>query len=158
MPDPKPPRESLSKVPSWIMLGAVIGAILTVTVQRRWAGEPPPPEEPKAVQTAVEQPPELKPADVHMSLLKMEEIFALHSDRALFRHGFTEVAFWNELTNEYTIFVEILKSGDDFYFRNIPALTRPLNDRVNDAKIPVRFTETEESRAERRGGFFLPGK
>ena len=157
MPDPKPTRESLSKVPSWIMLGAVIGGILTVTVQRRWAGETRPQTPPPAT-VAVEKPapPELKSADTHISLLKMEEIFRLHQEHAMFRHGFTEVAFWNEVTNEYSVYVEVLQSGDEFYFRNIPFLTRPLNDQVNDPRLPIRFTETEESRAGRRGGFFLP--
>ena len=90
-----------------------------------------------------------------MSLVAMEEIFAQYRDYVTWRHGITEVVFWNEASNEYSIFVEVLKSGDDYYFRNIPFLTRPINEELNDPKLPIRFTETEDARAERRARFFM---
>lgn len=159
MSDAKPPREALSRIPSWIMVGGVVGCILTLTVQREISSPPastktPPP----AVTRPVEPTPTPTPARPELGLVEMEELFGTYHELAVWRHGITEVAFWNPATNEYSIFVEVLKNGDDYFFRTLPALTRPINESLNDPNVPMRFTETEEARAARRPQYLLPSR
>ena len=85
----------------------------------------------------------------------MEAIFERWQNKAIWRHELTEVAYWNPTTNQYSEFVEVLRSGEDLYFRTIPRLTRPLIDQDLEPAVPIRFTELEETRAARRAPYMI---
>ena len=160
MPDPKPAKESLSKTPSWIMLGFVIGCIVALTVKRdldareKSAQVAPATAAPSTPQ--LEGTPPAKTAPTQLSLFEMQAIFWQWRSKAVWRHELTEVVYWNPVTNKYSEFVEVLRSGEDLYFRTISKLTRPLIEEDVDPAAPIRFTELEETRAARRAPFIIP--
>ena len=157
MSDPKPRRESLSKTPSWIMLGFVIGCIVAFTVKQQFFSLPNPPA-PVVTTKQVESPePVRKPEPAHAPLSEMEAIFYQWRGNAVWLHDITEVAFWDRETNKYSEYVEVMRSGDETYFRTIPQLTRPLIDEV-PLNAPIRFTEPESVHAERRSRFIIPAR
>lgn len=162
MPDPKPAKEPLSKTPSWIMLGFVIGCIVALTIRKdldardKPAALQPPATAASSSTPQLEATPPSKAAPRQLSLSDMEAVFVQWQERAIWRHELTEVAFWNPNTNKYSELVEVLRSGEDLYFRTIPRLTRPLIDEVPDLAVPIRFTELEETRAARRAPFMIP--
>lgn len=142
----RPPSPSrLSKTPSWVLLGFVIGALFVWSLPRPSppAGRPSPP--PRTV--VLERP---KATDI-------EAVFAEWGRHASWDHDLTEVALWDVDTKSYSIFYEILRSGEGLYFRSIPRLTRPLLTHGVPKTIPLQFTETEEQRKEwLAGGEPLP--
>lgn len=158
MSETKPSRESLSKTPSWIMLGAVIGAIVALAVKDNL-------EDKEKLRAATEQkpavakqepPPVPAKLDNYPSLQTVEALFDDWKDNAIWRHDVTEIAVWDQASNTYPYFYEILRNGDVFYFRSVPKLTRPLQDIGSGYPAPIRFTETPEMRAERRSRLFVP--
>jgi hypothetical protein len=159
MAEPSSTRESLSKTPSWIMLGVIVGATIAWYGRERFdlrqAAEAATREaEQKAAKAAEPAPPPPKPA-VRLSLPEMEAVFDDWQQHATWLNGLTEVVFWNPNTQQYSDAVEILKSGDENYFRSIPKLTRPLvEDNVNPG-APLRFTEPESVHAEKRRPFII---
>ncbi|HEU5078057.1 MAG TPA: hypothetical protein VFT72_02525 [Opitutaceae bacterium] len=141
-------RESLSRTPSWIMLGFVIGCIVSLSVKKqiesRAAAEA---IRQNAAQGAAPTPtptPTPVPQIHHATLNELEAVFVRWQSHAVWRNDLTEVAFWNPLTNQYNEYVEILRSGEDFYFRNITHLTRPLSHDDIPHDAPLRFTDPEE--------------
>ncbi len=132
-----PSAARLSKTPSWVSLGFVIGALFVWALPR---------ESKTAVGTSVnpvstvqlERP---KATDI-------EAVFAEWGRYAVWEHGLTEVALWDVDRKSYTIFYEILRSGDASYFRSIPRLTRPVLTHGVPRGSPLQFTETEEMRRE----------
>ena len=160
MLEPKPTRESLSKTPSWIMLGVIIGSIVTVTVQKHWGGrnDESPPIPAPAAGPAGETSKEPAITNTHLSLFAMETLFQQYQENVVWRHEIKEVVFWNPFTDQYSEYVEVLRNGEDFYFRSIPRLTRPIIEELMDPNVPMRFTEPESVRAERRPQYSLPGR
>lgn len=166
MPDPKPTKESLSKTPSWVMLGFVIGCIVALTVKRdldardktaATAAAAAAAAKAQAAQIeAAQAPPKPATPPAKLSLSDLEAVFQRWQSKAVWRHEITEVAYWDPTTNKYSEFVEVLRSGEDLYFRSIPRLTRPLIDEDVDSAVPIRFTELEEMRAARRAPFMIP--
>ncbi|PTY07770.1 hypothetical protein DB347_05970 [Opitutaceae bacterium EW11] len=159
MNDPKSKREPLSKTPSWIMLGIVIGAVLGTAAQTQWQKREQARAE--AAQKAApvpkpEPPPAPKPEPVHLPLTEMEAVFEKWAEDADWVHDVTQVAFWNPVTNQYSEYVEVLRNGEDLYFRSVPKLTRPLIDQPKDPNAPIRFTETEEEHAKKSRWIFAP--
>lgn len=160
MPDPKPAKEPLSKTPSWIMLGFVVGCIVALTVKRdldarERSGASALAQQSKPPSAHLTAMPAVKPPVTHLSLSDMEAIFERWQNKAIWRHELTEVAYWNPMTNQYSEFVEVLRSGEALYFRSIPHLTRPLVEEDAESAAPIRFTELEEMRAARRAPFIL---
>ncbi|MFZ9683464.1 MAG: hypothetical protein ACO3DQ_09735, partial [Cephaloticoccus sp.] len=49
---------------------------------------------------------------------------------------------------QYARFYEVLRAGDTFYFRSIPALTRPVLMHGVDPSAPLLFTEPDARRRE----------
>ena len=132
---PSPAR--LSKTPSWVLLGFVIGALFV------WAL-------PRETKTAA-SPAGPKPATVLLERPKatdIEAVFAVWGRYAVWDHELTEVALWDVDMKSYTIYYEILRSGDAIYFRSIPKLTRPLLVHGLPKGAPLQYTETEEQRRE----------
>jgi len=152
------PREKLSKTPSWIMVGFVLGVLAVLGFQHELRrNEPPAPAGP-----ANERPvPEAPPANVtaltdQPSLAVIEAVFAEWGGYALWEDERTEVALWNSTTGGFTDFFEVVRLAEGYYFRSIPQLTRPLTEAVPPSEAPLRFTEPESQRRARREGRLSP--
>jgi len=142
--DPKLPQPKLSKTPSWIMVGFIAGALFTYGVRQQVEKHeptkmvPPPP---------VAAPAQTEPAHSgaalkdHASLTAIENIFTQYEGQAVWHNDLTEVALWNAETGKYSEFFEIMRSGDYYYFRTIPHLTRAVIRQNVDPNSPLRFTE-----------------
>ena len=129
----------LSKTPSWITLGFVLGALFVASLPREAAKFAP--ERSSAPPTVVklERP----------KLTEIEAVFADWERYAVWDNNVTEVAMWDIEKKNYTIFYEVLRVWDNYYFRSIPRLTRPILTRgVPEQQSPLQFTETEASRRE----------
>jgi len=80
------------------------------------------------------------------SLGRLEELaawLARWQGRAIWRNDVTEVAFWDPATNQFSEYVEVLRNGDDYYFRSIPHLTRPFSEEPTPKDAPLRFTDPD---------------
>ncbi len=144
--DPEVPPKSyplspskMSKTPSWIMLGFVLGVLTVIALPPLRKTAPvaalPPlaPEAPKRTGPAP-QP----------QLTTIEAVFAQWGQFASWTDGITEVALWNSHRESYSDFYEVLRAGNVFYFRTIPALTRRIVERGKPMpESPLLFTETE---------------
>ncbi len=135
----------MSKTPSWIMLGFLLGAafVLALPPLRRKA----PPEtatiravEPPAAPAGPREPPLLS---------TIEDVFAIWGRHAVWSDNLTEVALWNVRDQAFNQFFEVRRDGDTYYFRTISRLTRRIVARGKHiAEAPLQFTETEEQYAE----------
>ncbi len=133
------PKGRLSKTPSWIMLGFVLGALFVLALPPLRKKAAPPPETLRLEITQPRPPPAPKP------LSEIEAVFAVWGKHATWSDDLTEVALWNSQERAFTHFYEVRRIDDVCYFRTIPALTRRL---VTHGKplpeSPLQFTETEE--------------
>ncbi|MBI5382582.1 MAG: hypothetical protein HZA31_11835 [Opitutae bacterium] len=127
---PSPAR--MSKTPSWIMLGFVLGA-LSVWVWRNQEkpAPPPPPVERPAPRPVVRTTP---------LLTKIEAVFAQWGRYAVWANDTTEVALWQEETGAFSDCYEVLRVGETLYFRSITRLTRPVIKRGVESQSPLQFT------------------
>ena len=132
------PASKLSRTPSWITLGFILGALFVLALpddQDKSATQTPRPE-PQVVR--LERP----------SLTEIEAVFAEWSQFAVWENDITEVALWDSKRMSYSLFYEVLRNGDVFYFRSIPQLTRPVLTHGVPENAPLQYTETEERRRE----------
>lgn len=133
---PVPPSK-LSKTPSWITLGFILGALFVLSL----------PEE-KSAATAPAKP---EPPVVRLErpvLTEIEAVFVEWGHLAVWENDLTEVALWDAERKAYAQFYEVLRNGDTFYFRSIPRLTRPVLTHGVPENAPLQYTETEERRRE----------
>lgn len=128
----------LSKTPSWITLGFVLGALFVFALPREEKRASVRPVTPVAPPVRLERP----------KLTEIEAVFAEWGDAAVWEHDLTEVALWDADRKSYAICYEVLRSGDTYYFRSIPRLTRPILTHGVRANSPLQYTETEELRRE----------
>jgi hypothetical protein len=131
---PSPSR--LSKTPSWVMLGFVLGALFVWALPRPENAASPPARPPIAVR--LERP----------KATEIEAVFAEWGRFAVWDNDLTEVALWDVDKRGYAICYEVLRSGDNLYFRSIPRLTRPVLTHGIHVATPLQFTETEAMRRE----------
>jgi hypothetical protein len=131
-----------SQVPSWVMLGFILGALFVLALPRRSPVEPEsrtvrevPPAKPA---TAVETP----------QITTIEAVFASWDKYAMWSNDTTEVALWNSDTKGFSDCYEVLRVGDAYYFRSIPRLTRPILAHGMAEGSPLEFTETVRQRSE----------
>jgi hypothetical protein len=149
----KLPKEQLSKTPSWIMLGFVLGGLFAFTIRPHServisAAAPPKQEEIKPVAKT----PPLAPI-----LTTIEAVFADWGQYALWENERTEIAMWDMRTNSFTDYYEVLRDGDVYYFRSISRLTRPLVREGTRMNCPLQFTEPEDMRRARlERGYLAP--
>jgi hypothetical protein len=135
VPPASPAR--LSKTPSWITLGFLLGALFVWTLPRENAPADPalsPQAPPQIVQ--LERP----------KLTEVEAVFAEWEQYGVWKNDVTQIAMWDTEKRSYTLYYEVLRDGGNYYFRSIPKLTRPLLTRGVPADAPLQFAETEESR------------
>jgi hypothetical protein len=152
--DDEPPRKSyplapskMSKTPSWVMLGFVLGAAFVAALpplgERKITATLEP--GPRPAPAAPAAPREAQP------LATIEAVFAAWGEHAVWWDDVTEVALWNSATKEFSDYYEVRRFGRTNYFRSIPTLTRRL---LTHGKVypdsPLQFTETEEQYQEWR--------
>jgi len=136
---PLPPPK-LSKTPSWVTLGFILGALFVLALPRRPAEAPP------VLQPVREEPVR---ASGPRQLMTIEAVFAKWGREAVWSHDVTEVALWNSDQGKFSDYYEIIRNGEVFYFRSIDRLTRPLLKHGQaSGESPLQFTETEEQLAE----------
>ena len=140
---PKPPHPKLSKTPSWIMVGFIAGALFAYGVRQEVEKRDPV----KVAPPAPAAPAPVEPAHSsaalkdRASLTAIENIFTQYEGQAVWHNDLTEVALWNAETGKYSELFEVMRSGDYYYFRTIPHLTRAVVRQNTDASAPLRFTE-----------------
>jgi len=132
-----PSAKRLSKTPSWVTLGFVLGALFV------WAL-------PQVEKDLVSPPPAVS-ATLQLrrpALTEIEAVFAEWGHFAVWENDLTEVALWDVDKHSYSICYEVLRSGENLYFRSIPRLTRPVLTHGLHGTMPLQFTETEALRRE----------
>jgi hypothetical protein len=135
----RPAVAKMSQVPSWIMVGFVIGA-LTVWL---WPKAKPTPAEPGSPPVVVAEPAAVPRQPGPLS--RIEAVFERFGEGAVWSDNVTEVALWDPASERYADFYEIRRIEGNLYFRTIPALTRRVIARGKpQPDSPVQFTETEE--------------
>lgn len=131
------PPAKPSKTPSWVTLGFVLGALFVWALPRE---ERAPAERPVAA-----------PVPAHISppqVSTIEAVFTDYGRQAVWENEITEVALWNTETKDYSQCFEVLRSGENYYFRSIPRLTRPVLTHGVKNESPLLFTEPESLRQE----------
>lgn len=143
--EPRPPSPSqLSKIPSWISLGFVLGALFV------WA-LPAPEVEAPVTTPASEPPPTVASAPVRSGpapLSDIEAVFEVWGHYAVWYNDLSEVALWDTETKAYSRYYEVLRNGNTYYFRTIDRLTRPILTHGVLVESPLQYTETEAMREE----------
>lgn len=147
-------KSKLSTTPSWIMVGFVIGALFAFGVdreldRRNQTKSPATPMPPASVPAKVEPQKSSSALKDRTSLSAIENIFAQYDSHAIWRNDLTEIALWNAETNKFSECFEVMRSGEYYYYRTIPSLTRPVL-RPNPApELPLRYTEPEDEQLKR---------
>jgi hypothetical protein len=134
---PEAPRARLSKTPSWITLGFILGALFVWTLPR---------EDKRAAAALSSQAPLQVVQLERPKLTEVEAVFAEWERYAVWKNNITQVAMWDTEKRTYSICYEVLRHGGEHYFRSIPQLTRPVLTRGVPENAPLQFAETEESR------------
>lgn len=130
----------MSKTPSWVMLGFVLGALFVYALMRRNESATPP-----TVAVRFVDPP--KPAGPREPplLTEVEAVFDVWSEHAVWFGDTTEVAYWNKRERRFSDFFEVRRIAGVYYFRSIPELTRRIIRHGKELPdSPLQFTETEE--------------
>lgn len=134
---PEPAPRPLSKTPSWITLGFVLGAaFMWFLPSREVVLEPVAPVPAPAV-----RPPR---ADIAL----IEAVFDEWGKYASWNNDRTEVALWEPATDSFAHCFEVIRAGEHAFFRSIPGLTQPVLTHGVPPGSPLAFTETEASRRE----------
>lgn len=121
----------LSKTPSWITLGFVLGALFVFSLPReRPSRSSTPPVAPPPVQR-LERP----------KISEIEAVFDEWGRYALWADDITQVALWDTQTHKFSIFYEVLRSSGNYYFRSISRIDRivPPEEMRLPANAPLRF-------------------
>ncbi len=140
----RPSISQLSKTPSWVMLGIVIGALSVLAWPRK---------EPSVRTIVVTQPAEetKRPQEAPL-LTTVEAVFDQWSEYAVWDNNVTQVALWNPSVGDFAEFYEVRRMDGVNYFRSIPRLTNRVlrHGKAPPPECPLRFTETDEQYREWR--------
>lgn len=142
VPSPPPPARP-SKIPSWVMLGFVIGALTTWS----WQQSTQPSKPAKAAAAAKQAPAE--PVLVPPRFTDIEAVFSEWGKYAIWEDDLTEVALWDHSLRAYANYFEVTRSNGNYYFRTIPRFTRPILNYGVKSESPMQFTEPESHRRQR---------
>jgi hypothetical protein len=131
-----------SQTPSWVTLGFVLGALFVLALPRHPAdapeGRPPDEAAPPIPPKVVESP----------KMATIDAVFEAFGGAAVWSDEKTEVAMWSPQEKKFSDFYEVVRVDGEYYFRPIPALTRPILTHGIPANAPLEFTETERQRKE----------
>jgi len=130
-----------SQIPSWVTLGFVLGALFVLAWPRRSADAP---EAGPAVESAPTKPVFIEAPTIGT----IDAVFQAWGGGAVWSDGTTEVALWSPATKSYSDCYEVVDVNGDYYYRPIPALTRPILTHGVPENSPLEFTETERQRQE----------
>jgi hypothetical protein len=137
-PAPKP-----STIPSWAMLGFIVGALFMWSLNR------------SAEEKRTQNPPVATPATAPTArstgvthFTDIEAVFAEWGKDAVWENDTTEVALWNDAARDFVDCFEVLRIGDHLYFRSIPRLTRPVLTHGVNPNSPLQLTEPQSRRQE----------
>lgn len=149
--DDVPPKEKLSKTPSWVMVGFAAGVLVVLAVQNELDRRQRESEPPKVRKTQPEKVPasNIMTLKDRPSLMAVEAVFEQEADQAVWENDLTEIAVWNEATARYSDCFEVARYLGSYYFRSISRLTRPLIDEPVGPNTLIVFTEPESRRKER---------
>ena len=124
-----PQRLKPSLIPSWVMLGFILGALCVWALPHpKESGPPPAPVEIRAAPVA--------PAPRHSDI---EALFSEWGRYAVWADDKTYICTWDPTTQTFANCFEVLRRGDVLYFRTIE---RPRNLRVIEGvpdKSPLEF-------------------
>ena len=136
----------MSKTPSWVMLGFILGALVVYAMMRQNG-----PPTPSTVAVQIVDAPKPATPRAPPPLSTIETLFELWGEHAVWFENTTEVALWNKEERAFTECYEVRRIGGVCYFRSIPNLTRRV---ITHGKLmpdsPLQFTETEEQYQEWR--------
>ena len=140
-------NRSPSDIPSWIMLGFALGALLVWGIERPRRSEPAG-GGPQALPASPPPPSAApQPGPISTSLSTVENVFSEWSRFAVWENDATEIAIWNTHSRGYDEYFEVMRIGDQFYFRSISRLTRPILTHGGvPPECPLQFTESEQQR------------
>jgi len=137
----------MSKTPSWIMLGFLLGVLTVIALPPLRKSPPAPRAEPPSVEFQEKSKGPVEPPKP----MTIEAVFAEWGQHAVWFDGTTEVALWNSQRQSYSDFFEVRRFGNSYYFRTLPELTRRIIKRGKPMPdSPLEFTETEEQYQEWR--------
>lgn len=141
----KPTVRQMSKTPSWVMLGFILGALFVWSLPD---DDPATTRQRPIVLAAPPTPAPSKPAE----LSTVETLFATWGEHAVWYEDTAEIAIWNSGTRDFSDYYEVRRIEGVLYFRSIPQLTRrPVrHGRPMPPDCPILFTETEEQYQEWR--------
>lgn len=144
--DPPPQKDyplspaKMSKTPSWIMFGFLLGVLFVFALPKRT-----PPPAPLAPAPAAPEPAPREPRDPP-PLSRIEAVFEVWGKHAVWApDDTTQVALWEPKLEAFADYYEVRKLDGKLYFRSLPALTRRVIERGKPLPdSPLKFTETEE--------------
>ncbi len=137
----KPIPEKPSQIPSWVTLGFILGALFVLAMPKRAPVAPPMP-------SVQEAPPRADVAAEPPKMTTIEAVFSAWDKYAIWSSDTTEVALWDPAMKSFSDCYEVVRNGSDYYFRSIPALTRPLLTHGVVDNSPLVFTETARQRSD----------
>jgi len=156
---PRPPSvKRLSKTPSWIMLGFVLGVVFVFSLPRRSPEVvyvPAPDESVSSVPQPQQSEQGVAPPQQQADFTVLEAVFSEWQSYAVWDGDVTEVALWDSEAGHYARFYEVLRAPAGpggaggpitFYYRSIPVLTRPVLTHGVSASAPLLFTEPDALR------------
>lgn len=132
----RPSIKDLSKTPSWVMVGFILGALFVYSLPRHE------PEGPRPIVVTASS----KPLVVERQpLTTIEAVFSLWAEYAVWDNDVTQVALWNAEMGSFAENYEVRRVDGIYYFRSIPHLTNRvvMHGKPPPADCPLRFTETE---------------
>ena len=151
--EPDQGSKELSKVPSWILLGFLIGAAFVFLLRREYifGGDPAPTTfvEPIPPPAPAASPTSLTALEGEPSLSAIEAIWMAWGEHAVWIGELSEVAMWNTQNLAFSDYVEVTRRGESYFFRSIPKLTRPIVDRGLGIRAPIQFTGPPKATAGR---------
>ena len=129
---PPSARSKPSKIPSWIMLGFLLGGVSVWTLQRPRASAPSRPAPTTPVLSA-------PPAPVSPRFTAVEASFAEWQQYAVWAGELTYVVVWDGETKSFRDCYEVLRRGNDVFFRSVsrPENLRPIESVPENS--PLQF-------------------
>jgi hypothetical protein len=137
---PPPKASDLSKVPSWLLVGFVVGALFVGLLRRDYLVRSSPVQASGGnVESTLASPsPAVRPGEP--SLSAVEAIWSVWGEHAVWVEEVTQISIWNTETLAFTDFFEVTRRADSYFFRCIPRLSRPVVDRGLGKAAPIQFT------------------
>jgi hypothetical protein len=137
-----PSISKLSKTPSWVMLGFILGVLVVLLWPRRQ-------EAPRPIVVTAAPPTVVAPRS---TLTTVEAVFAQWLDYAVWDNDVTQIVVWNPALNSFSDGFEVRRIDGAYYFRSISQITNRVirHGKQPPPECPLRFTETEEQYREWR--------